>query len=97
MPEITVHFTAESGANADALAEQVREQVTAATPAVETAQAEVVRTRSIDPALAMSTIVAVIHYTPMVIDGVSKIIESLTKIAKDSQAFHSVIVEICGK
>jgi len=96
MPEITIHFVPEGGADPEQLAQKVREQL-AATPAVESAEAEVMRSRSLDPVLAMSTIMAVIHYTPLVLDSASKIIESLTQLAKQYEAFRSVVVEIRGK
>lgn len=96
MPNITVHFATESGADAEALAKTVEEEIEAV-PAVETADAEVMRSRSIDPLTAMTTIVTVIQYAPTVIDGATKIIQSLTKLAQQSQAFRSVIVEIGGR
>jgi hypothetical protein len=96
MPEITVHFVPEGGADPEVLAQKVREQL-AEVPSVESAQAEVMRSRSLDPVLAMSTIMAVIHYTPLVLDSASKIIESLTRLAKQYEAFRSVVVEIRGK
>jgi hypothetical protein len=96
MPEITIHFETETGADSSSAVENVREQLTAL-PGVEVIDAEVQESRNIDPMVAASAIMAVIKVAPTVIDDVTKIIDSLTKLAQQSDTFRSVIVEIQGR
>jgi translation elongation factor EF-G len=96
VPEITIHFETAADTDSDALAGNVREQLTGLS-GVEVVDTEVLESRSVDPEVAMAAILAVIRVAPTVIDDVTKFIASLTKLAQQSESFRSVIVEIAGR
>ena len=96
MSEITIHFETAAGADADALAKNLRWQLSALS-GVEVLDAEVLENRSIDPMMAATAIMTVIKVAPTVIDDLTKIVASLTRFAQQSDTFRSVIVEIQGR
>ena len=96
MPEFTVQFETVAGADAEKVAADVRSQLMALS-GVEVVDSEVVKTRCVDPLLAVSAIWTVVKAAPEAIDVATKLIDSLTKLLQSTEGLHSAFVEIMGR
>ncbi len=92
MPNITFHFETDGNVNADLLAKEVQEKMSAL-PSVESANAEVRATRSLDPA----TIVSIITLAATGVTALNKLISGITDVIHSTQGLKAAIVEIDGE